>query len=169
MNALKILFVGAALTAALAGCKKEEATPIKPIVVAAPDAATPAAAPATAATTAAPAANPFPPDIAVQTVTLGNAVGADNKIAKPGVSFAPNDTIYASVATKNASSNATLEAKWTYQDGQVVHDDTVNIAPTGDAVTDFHINSPKGFPSGKYQIEILLNGKSATQLGFDIK
>ncbi|HMB44054.1 MAG TPA: hypothetical protein VKM00_09315 [Luteimonas sp.] len=158
MKALKTLFIGAALTAALAGCKKEEAAPPPVVATPAPEVAPVAPPPA-----------PAPAEITVASVTFGNAVGPDMNVVTPATSFGAKDTIYAAVATKNASSSATLEGKWTYQDGQVVHDDTVTIAPTGDAVTDFHINSPKGFPSGKYQIEVLLNGKSATTLGFDIK
>ena len=157
MTYLKTLFIGAALAAALAGCKKEEAPP--PVVV------TPA--PEVAPAPVAPA--PAPAEISVSSVTFGNAVGPDMNVVTPMTSFGAKDTIYAAVATKNASPSATLEAKWTYQDGQVVHDETVTIAPTGDAVTDFQISSPKGFPPGKYQIEVLLNGKSASMLGFDIK
>ena len=157
MKALKTLFIGAALTAALAACKKEDAPP--PVAVT----PTPATVPV------APVPAPAPAEITVSGVTFGNAVGPDMNVVTPSTSFGAKDTIYAAVATKNASSSATLEAKWTYQDGQVVHDDTVTIAPTGDAVTDFHIESPKGFPPGKYQLEVLLNGKSASMLGFDIK
>src|SRR5579875_2499580 len=73
----------------------------------APAASAPAAA-ATAAQAPAPAAQPAPAPAApaaadslkVSSVTLGNAVGNDKKVAKAKTTFAPNDkTIYASVAT----------------------------------------------------------------------
>jgi hypothetical protein len=157
MNAFKTLFIGAALTAALAACKKEEVPP-PPVVVAPPPAVVPAPMPA-----------PAPAPIEVTGITFGKAVGPDMNVTAPTTSFDAKDTIYAAVATKNANPSATLAAKWSYQDGQVVHEDSVTIAPTGDAVTDFHINSPKGFPPGKYQLEVSLNGQPATTLGFDIK
>jgi len=156
MKFLKTLFIGAALTAALAGCKKEEAPP--PVVVApAPEVAPlPAPAPALA-------------EISVSNVALGTVVGPDMNIVSPATTFAPSDTIYAAVTTKNASTGASLAAKWTYQDGQTVHEESVSIAPTGDAVTDFHINSPKGFPAGNYKVEISLNGNVVNSADFLIK
>lgn len=170
MNAFKTLFIGAALTATLAACKKEEETPIKPIV-APPRVAESAAAakPAVSNTATSATAAAFPPDIAVQTVTLGNAVGPDNKVTTPSASFAPKDTIYAAVLTKNPSTGAVLEAKWTFQDGQMVHDDSVTIAPKTDAVTDFHISSPKGLPVGTYQLAVSLNGQQVNSAAFEVK
>ena len=133
-----LLFVPLALVA----CQRSEAP-----VVAAP------------APTAAPA--PLPAPFRVSGIELGNAIGADKRITAPSSSFAATDTIYASVATDGASPNVTLVARWTYQDGQLVNEETQAIAPTGAAVTEFHIAKPDGWPAGSYKLELVANGASA--------
>ena len=57
--------------------------------------------------------------------------------------------------------SATLKARWTYQDGQVVNESSQTIAAAGDARTEFHISKPDGWPAGKYTLEVFLNGSSA--------
>jgi pyruvate/2-oxoglutarate dehydrogenase complex dihydrolipoamide acyltransferase (E2) component len=139
--------------------------------------ASPTSAAAAAATPAAPAAAPAPATAAdtlkVGTVTLGSAVGADKKVAKAKTAFAPNEkTIYASVATEGASAGATLNAKWTFQDGETtttVSDISQSISTDGPAVTTFKIQNPNEWPEGKYKVTISLNGKPAGDTAFDVK
>ena len=104
--------------------------------------------------------------VRVAHVDTGRALTADKAIADKTIndntdSFKPNDTIYASVVTEGTAATATLKARWTYQDGQVVNESTQTIAPTGNARTEFHISKPDGWPPGNYKLEVLLNGSSA--------
>lgn len=152
--------IAAALFAslALAGCKK---------------------APDTAATTPPPASEPAPPmpapaepapapaALAVTTVDLGNAVGADNRVAAPMTSFARTDTIHASVATDGGNAG-NLTAKWSFQDGQVVDTQDKSVA-AGPQVTDFSISKPDGWPAGKYTLEISNGGMVVQTREFDVK
>jgi len=94
-------------------------------------------------------------------VDTGRALTTDKAIADKTESFKPHDTIYASIATENSAASATLKARWTYQDGQVVDESSQTIAPAGDARTEFHISKPDGWPAGKYTLEVFLNGSSA--------
>jgi hypothetical protein len=143
---------------------------------AAPAAATTAAAAPAAQPAAAPAA-PAAPAVAdtlkVGSVTLGNAVGGDKKVAKAKNAFAPSDkTIYASVATDGTSAGATLNAKWTYQDGDTattVSDISQSISTDGPAVTTFKIQNPNEWPEGKYKVTISLNGQAVGNEAFDVK
>lgn len=143
---------------------------------AAPAAATTAAAAPAAQPAAAPAA-PVAPAAAdtlkVGSVTLGNAVGGDKKVAKAKNAFAPSDkTIYASVATDGTSAGATLNAKWTYQDGETtttVSDISQSISTDGPAVTTFKIQNPNEWPEGKYKVTISLNGQAVGNEAFDVK
>jgi hypothetical protein len=109
--------------------------------------------------------------VRVTVVDLGNAIGTDKRVtdANNADDFRPTDTIYASVATEGTASGATLTARWTYQDGQVVDETSQTISPTGQAVTEFHIAKPDGFPTGNYQVEILLNGRSVEKKDFEVK
>jgi hypothetical protein len=152
--------IAAALFAslALAGCKK----------AADPAATTPPPASEPAPTTPAPAEPaPAPAALAVTTVDLGNAVGADNRVAAPMTSFAKTDTIHASVATDGGAAG-NLTAKWSFQDGQVVDTQDKSVA-AGPQVTDFSISKPDGWPAGKYTLEISNGGMVAQTREFEVK
>ena len=131
-------------------CKKKEA----------------AAPPAEAA---APTPAPAPPAFAVQGVEVGKGIGADKKVSAPATTFGRRDTIYVSVATEGAAPSKTITAKWTYQDGQVVQEQSETIAPTGPAATEFHISKPRPWPVGKYKVEIAVDGAAAGSKDFEIK
>jgi uncharacterized protein YfaS (alpha-2-macroglobulin family) len=107
--------------------------------------------------------------VRVSQMDMGRSLSADKTIKDDTDSFKPNDTIYASIVTKGAAATATLKAHWTYQDGQVVNDSTQTIAPTGDARTEFHISKPDGWPTGKYKLEVFLNGSSAATRDFEVE
>ena len=127
--------------------------------------------PATTTPPAAPAPTPPPASeaVSVTSVDLGTAVGPDQKVTSPTTTFGPKDTIYAAVSTAGTATSATLAAKWTYQDGQTVNDSSQTIAPTGPAVTTFHISKPDGWPAGNYKVEISLDGKPAQSKDFTVK
>jgi hypothetical protein len=105
----------------------------------------------------------------VADVELGRGLTADKRVQNSTDDFTPNDTIYASVRTTGAATNATVMARWTFQDGQVVQESTQTIAPTGDANTEFHISKPDGLPKGNYKVEIFLNGQSVETEEFEVK
>ncbi|BDU19655.1 hypothetical protein [Dyella sp. GSA-30] len=153
-----ILTVSLAATLALGGCGKKEDNAIPP-------ASTPATPPPAAQTTPAPAA---PVAVAVSAVDLGSVVDGDQKVTTPTTSFGAKDTIYASVATTGAGT-AKLDAKWTYQDGQTVNEESTTINPTGPANTAFHIAKPSGWPTGSYKVEISQDGKSVSTKDFSVK
>jgi hypothetical protein len=139
---------------ALSACgKKEEAAP-------APAAPTPPAATQPAPAPATPAAAP----ISVATVELGTGVDMNQKVTGPSSTFGPKDTIYASVATTGSGK---LSAKWTFQSGQTVHEESSDF--TAPANTSFRINKPDGWPAGNYKVEISLNGTVAASKDFSVK
>jgi len=155
--ALIVALVG---TIALAGCKKkEEATPAPAPVVTEP---APAPAPAPMAATA-----------SVVSVDLGSAVGADSKVTTPTTTFKPKDTVYAAVSTTTSDPAAPvagkLSAKWTFQDGQTVHEESKDFNLAGPGVTAFQVSKPDGLPAGKYKVEISLDGAMAQSKDFEVK
>lgn len=106
--------------------------------------------------------------VRVTDVTLGKAVGGDKAITDRADSFRPNDTIYASVATEGSAQSATLRAKWSFENGQLVDESTRAIAPTNKERTEFHISKPDGWPAGKYKLEVFLNDQLAETKTFDV-
>jgi hypothetical protein len=107
--------------------------------------------------------------VRVSQIDMGRSLNADKTISDNSNSFKANDTIYASIATVGTAPTAALKARWTYQDGQVVNESTQTIAPTGDARTEFHISKPDGWPTGKYKLEVFLNGSSAATKDFEVE
>ena len=150
--------VAAALIAslALAGCKKKEETVVTP---------TPTASEPAPMATPAPAAMP----VSVTSVDLGNAIGADNKVSSMMSTFGTKDTIYTSVMTDGTATNAPLMVMWTYQDGQEVGTETKTLNTTGPTVTEFHASKPSGWPTGKYKVEVMLNGVTVQSRDFEVK
>ena len=151
-------------TVALAGCKKKD----EPTATIPPPAAEPTPLPPVAPTPA-PA-----PTVSVATVDLGNAVGADNRVATPATTFATKDTIHASIATNTGDATASvpgkLGVKWTHLDSnQVVHEETRDITFAGAGVTDFHISKPDGWPAGKYRVEVMLDGNTVQSRDFEVR
>lgn len=155
------LAIAAALfaTLAVAGCKKKAADET-------------ATAPPASATVAAPVETTTPPPmpaesstLAVTTVDLGNAIGADNRISMPMTSFGTKDTIHASVATDGPGGD--LTAKWTMGD-KVVDTQNKTVA-AGPQVTEFSISKPSGWPAGHYKLEVSSAGNTLQTREFDIK
>ena len=164
MNSHRLSFVFAAAlisVVALAGCKKEEPPPPAPVVV-----------------EPAPVPVPTPPPVvavaSVAAVDLGNAIGADGKVTpSPTGVFAPKDTITASVTTTTSDLAATvagtLAAKWSFQDGQVVNEESKSFNFAGPGTTNFSISKPDGWPAGKYKLEVSLDGNVAQTKDFEVK
>lgn len=166
--------LAAALVAGVvvAGCKKhdEAATDTTmPPAAATTTMPAPADMPPAASTATSPMATTTPPATSaiVSSVDLGSAVGGDNKVTKPGTTFAKADTIHASVAT-NGDKASTVTARWTFQDGQVVHTEDKSVA-AGAQVTDFSISKPDGWPAGDYKLEVLVDGTVAQTKDFSVK
>ena len=148
-------------TLALAGCKKDEPAPPPPV-------ATPAPAPAPA-----PPQAPASPVVSVTSVDLGNAIGADNRVTTPATTFAPNDTIYASVATTSSDpaspQRGQLTARWTYEGNQAVDETSQDFDFTGTGATAFKVSKPDGWPTGNYRVEILYDGEVVQTRDFEVR
>jgi hypothetical protein len=162
---LPLLAVALATALSVGGCHKSDDSAMAP-------GTSPAASTMAPATTP-PAIKPAAGDTAASAVTvasvdLGSKVGADNRITAAGDSFAPKDSIYATVLT-NGTGSAKLDAKWTYQDGQVVHEDTKTINANGEEATSFMVSKPDGFPAGSYKLTVSLNGSQVASRDFTVK
>jgi hypothetical protein len=160
-QALLLAILGAV---ALAGCKKREEVAVTPPPVASEPAPLPPVTPPPAAT----------PAVSVATVDLGNAVGPDFRVTTPATTFAAKDTIHASVATNTGDATASvpgkLAVKWTHLDSnQVVHEESRDVTFAGSGVTSFQISKPDGWPTGKYRVEVMLDGNTVQTREFEVR
>jgi hypothetical protein len=107
--------------------------------------------------------------VRVADVKVGRAIGADKRLTNETDDFRPTDTVYVVVETQGSGPATSLQARWTYEDGQVVDESTRTVAADGEDVTEFHISKPSGWPKGGYKVEILLNGVSVETEDFAVK
>jgi hypothetical protein len=121
----------------------------------------PAAAPTTAAAG----------DLRVTEVDLGRAMVGDTAVIEDTDDFAPTDTIHAVVRHEGAAESATITARWTFQDGQVVDERTETVTGTGTtaAYTHFMITKPTAWPAGRYTLHVLVNGAEVESEEFEVK
>jgi hypothetical protein len=106
---------------------------------------------------------------AVVAVELGKAIQGNKRVVQAQTAFAPGDTIYAAVMTEGNAPSATLSARWTYEDGQLVDESSQTIVMSGPATTEFHVMKPSGWPAGRYQLQISLNGAPARTADFTVQ
>lgn len=142
------LIVALAGTVALAGCKKkEEAVAPAPVVT------EPAPAPAPV--------EPAPAPVSATSVTVGNTAAADKSVAAVST-FGVKDKIIVSVKTDAATAaNAAIDAKLTYQDGQVAGQQTANVKAEDAGTTNVEFTKATPWPAGKYKVDVTVNGQPA--------
>ena len=151
---LQALLIATVAAAALAGCRREEPDPVVPPPTATQPATTVPAPVLAPATSTAP-------------LTLGNAIGADNRIATPVNAFSSGDTIHASVETDGDARR--LTARWTHLDSdQLVTEEHKDVA-AGAQVTQFHVSNPDGWPTGRYRVEISQDGNVISSSEFEVR
>jgi len=107
--------------------------------------------------------------VEVSDVDLGRAVGTDKKITDKTDTFKPTDQIFASVHTHGSAPTAKIAAKWMYENGTPVSENSETITPSGDAYTNFHIAKASPWPTGKYTLHVLLDDREVKTVDFTIK
>jgi hypothetical protein len=122
-----------------------------------------------APTPAAPPPVGAPAPFGVGAIDLGSQVGADKRVLAPAATFAPADTIYASIATHGEAKGVEIAARWSYEDGQTVAESSETLASAGPTVVEFHIAKPDGWPQGRYRIDVTANGEPAGSREFEVR
>ena len=141
------LIVALAGSIALAGCKKKEEAVIAPPVVTEP-------APA-------PVMEPAPMPVSTTSITVGNTAAAGKSVAAMST-FGTKDKIIVSVKTDAATSaNAAIDAKLTYQDGQVAGQQTATVVAEDAGTTNVTFSNANAWPAGKYKVDVTVNGQPA--------
>ncbi len=107
--------------------------------------------------------------IRVSDIQVGKGVGSDKKVGNQTTTFGVRDTMYVAVITDGAARDAKLTTKWTFGT-QVVKESTQTISPAGgETATEFHVDKKSAWPTGKYKVEVVLNGVSAGSKDLEVK
>lgn len=109
-----------------------------------------------------------PAGLHVSNVMIGRQIGPGNRITEPTFQFAPQDTVYVSVATQGTGGAETLTAAWRSQSGEIVQKSSEPVAPAGEN-TGFRLTQPKGLKPGTYKVIIFLGGDSVETKVFAVK
>lgn len=108
--------------------------------------------------------------IKVSDIQVGKSIGSDKKVSNGTTTFGVRDTMYVAVVTDGAAKDAKVTTKWTYNNSQVVKQETQTISPTGgESVTEFHVTKASAWPKGNYKVEVSLNGVSAGTKDLEVK
>lgn len=167
LRRLSVLIVSIAL--ALAACKKDDA-PKTPEPTAKAD--RPAAATAKAAPEAGNAAKKTTLDLgefSILSVKLGKTVDDQNQVVAEQDVFGPKDAIHASVLTNGKHQGLRISARWTTGEGALVAESEQPLVPDSATVTMFRIANPEGWPVGKYEVAIALDGQTMEKRAFEVR
>ena len=121
----------------------------------------------TVATAPAPTTAPAA-ELSVTDITLGKTMVGDTAVTDDTDDFTPADTIHA-VVRHEGTAGATLTARWTFEDGQVVDERSETLAADGTHYTHFMVTKPSGWPAGDYKLHILVNGNEVQSKDFKVE
>jgi hypothetical protein len=122
----------------------------------------------TARTDSAKSMAAIPAQRRVSMVMIGKRVGSGNRVTEPTFQFAPQDTVFISVATEGSAGPSTLTAAWRSQDGQILEQTSEPVRPVGENAA-FSLSQPKGLRPGTYKVVLFLGGDSVDAKVFAVK
>jgi hypothetical protein len=100
---------------------------------------------------------------------VGRALKPDNHVTDKATRFQPSDSVYIVVMSKGSVSGVRMEAAVSYQTGAMVYDSSRIVDLKGPAATVFQASNSSGWPVGKYQIRVMIAGKSYRTWDFEVK
>lgn len=109
-------------------------------------------------------------EIDIEGIELGRAVNAEGKIAQKMGEFRTNDTIIAVIETDENAAGKEIAVRWSYGDAdQLIEEQTQAVAAGSEARTMFRITKASAWPTGKYRIRVMHNGKEVKSEEFTVK
>jgi hypothetical protein len=107
-------------------------------------------------------------ELRVSNVMIGRQIGPGNRITEPTFQFAPQDTVYVSVATEGTGGATALTAAWRSQDGKILQKSSTPV-PEGGGNAEFRLSQAKGFPPGNYKVIVFLGADSVETRVFAVR
>lgn len=99
--------------------------------------------------------------VAVRELRVGAAIDSEGAVVAPVDSFAPPDTVYASVTAAGNVDKAILTARWTRSEDILMGERQEVFPLAGRMVVTFRLAEPDGLPPDEYHVEITLGGGDA--------
>lgn len=130
------------------------------------------AASATSAASGADAGTIAPlPQGSLEAVALevGVMLDADGRVGAATDRVRPGDAVHASLVTVGESEATMLAVVWRDANGTEISTDERAITASGPAVHTFTRQPERGWASGRYEVEVRLNGESAGVRSFEVR
>lgn len=100
--------------------------------------------------------------LTVSDLDVGRRVNTAHQIEEATDTFAPRDTLWASVKMENTPSGTRLLTRWVYTEGgaeQIIAEETHTTATSGTDYTSFFIANPAPWPTGSYELRVGADGE----------
>jgi hypothetical protein len=107
-------------------------------------------------------------NVRVVGVDFGQQVDSSNRLTDESDTFAPSDTIYASVRTKGSSPKTVLGVRWKNATGDEINMNNIVIRPSGDTSTLFALHHLVDLDTGQYSLDMRVNGKVVKTASFTV-
>jgi hypothetical protein len=101
----------------------------------------------------------------VSLVMIGK--GSGSRVTEPTFQFAPQDTVYLSVATQGLAGATSVSTAWRSQSGEIVQQSSEAVPPGGSVA--FTLAPPKGLKPGTYKAVVFLGDDSVDAKVFVVK
>ena len=101
------------------------------------------------------------PEASVTEVDMGRRINSAHQVEEKTDTFAPIDTLWASVRTENTPAGTRLLARWVYTEGdaeQIITEETHTTEQAGTGYTSFFAFNPDAWPVGSYELRIGVDG-----------
>jgi hypothetical protein len=112
-------------------------------------------------------------EFSASTANIADAwMSADEDGAERVTAFAQDAVFYAQVDLQNAPDDTTLKAVWTAVDAQDTEPNFVineTELATGDGLVHFTLSNDNLWPTGKYKVDLFMNGELANTLEFEVR
>ncbi len=96
----------------------------------------------------------------VSSVTVGSNAAADMSVAARSM-LGTRDRIIVSVRTEGSANSVEVGARLTYEDGQVVDEETVTLNTSSAETTNIEFSNTAAWPTGTYTVQVMLDGQPA--------
>ena len=97
--------------------------------------------------------------LAVLNVDMGRHATPEKDVTDETDTFAPSDTIYASIRTTGtARDDANVIGRWIFPDSSVV-DNRADRTTVNDETLLFFLAKPEGLATGKYTFQVIVDGR----------
>jgi len=96
----------------------------------------------------------------VTSITVGSTAAADRSVAAQST-LGTNDPIIVSVRTDGAATSTTIAARLTFQDGQMVDEESQMLNTSGAETTNIEFRNDQAWPTGRYTVDVTVDGQPA--------